>query len=44
MSNNDQNQQEVRQGVEEIIHLYKLQPELIEAKLTLAKVLKKTLC
>ena len=41
MSNNDQNQQEYKQGVEEIINLYELQPELIAAKLILAKVLKR---
>lgn len=37
MTNNDQNQQK------EIINLHELQPELIEARLTLTKVLK-TLC
>ncbi|WP_425363587.1 hypothetical protein [Candidatus Tisiphia endosymbiont of Hybos culiciformis] len=39
MTNNDQNQQQVK----EIINLHELQPELIEARLTLTKVLK-TLC
>ncbi|WP_341750228.1 hypothetical protein [Candidatus Tisiphia endosymbiont of Sialis lutaria] len=39
MTNNDQNQQQVK----EIINLHKLQPELIEARITLTKVLK-TLC
>ncbi|WP_375333167.1 MULTISPECIES: hypothetical protein [unclassified Candidatus Tisiphia] len=37
MTNNDQNQQK------EIINLHELQPELVEARLTLTKVLK-TLC
>ncbi len=35
MTNNDQNQQQVK----EIINLHELQPELIEARLTLTKVL-----
>ncbi|MCC8483844.1 MAG: hypothetical protein LN561_04800 [Rickettsia endosymbiont of Labidopullus appendiculatus] len=39
MTNNDRNQQQVK----EIINLHKLQPELIEARITLTKVLK-TLC
>ena len=43
MSSSNQNQQKVRQKVKEIANLYELQPELIVAKLTLAKVLK-TLC
>ena len=43
MSSSNQNQQKVRQKVKEVANLYELQPELIVAKLTLAKVLK-TLC
>lgn len=39
MSNNDENQQEVKK----IINLYELQPELIAAKLILEKVLT-TIC